>query len=512
MSYRGATLRIPFDAAGFQHNRNEERMPPPILVDGSKNYDLHEGGISKRGGTTAVLSSALSGNPEGRGIFQFVRSDGQKFTLFSDSNGNLYSNSESNIIKSGMSPQNIYSFSVFANECYIADGNTVPQVFDGTSVRSVTPATDWTLAGDYPFQMFPVSLGANQRMLAVTRDAVYLSANNDGDDFSDGSVVKIPIYARKGPVSGGVEWNGSPWVFTKTQSFRIDISASDTASWGYQEMQFSGGVAHWRLIVKAGNDVFLMNDSASIYSIRAVNSAGDYEQANLTRPAFIDRWIKEKVNLSAIERFHGAYDENQRSIIFFVQVSGTFVNTAIRFYLDRPVDRAWAIHNNPVSSSGYDAAASAQFEISPGVRRIRTISFAGQIYTLDQSTMSDDDVPYEFNVKFGKIFGENPRTTKHFRRGLLYALSNTDTTVTIRVWISGERKSDRTIQVGGTGATFGSAMFDSSYFARAEISAIAFDLEHYGKDAQIELVENEAGTDLFLAGMDLLMEEIGVIE
>lgn len=511
MSKRVTTLRIPFHQAGYQFGRDTEYLAPFALVDETSNVNFHEGGIGKRGGTDHFLASAITGNPAIRGLYQYKSTNGNK-VVFSDATGKLYHTSESNVLKTGMSTSNYYSFSVFADELYIADGGSVPQVWDGSAASTSSISgipTDWTGVGGYPFQIIPHARGANARNWAIRSDAVYASAADDGDDFSDANVIKIPVYSEGGLV-GGFDFGGTLFVFSKTKTYLIDDVDSDTSKWGYSEAIWEGGASHWRLITKAGNNLYIMSDEGFIYSLAGIQGTGNYEQSNLTRPAYIDRWFREQVIRSDVEKFHSVFDRSLRCINYHVRVGGSNTNTVLKYFIDRPPELAFIIHENETSPSGFDASVSAEVQESIGTYKIYTGDFNGEIWKHEQSTFADDSADYKANVKLKPLNLENPRTYKLFKRGKIRAKATGNFELTIRVYIDGVRKNDILLSLAGTGAFFGTAVFDTSVFARDEIIPVDFELGHHGYDIQLEVLNENAGEDFFLSEMLIDFKVMGV--
>lgn len=505
MGYRGQTARIPFDAAGFQHSRNQDLLIPTALVEPTKNINFHEGGIGKRGGNTKLFGSPITNSPAIRGLFDFRKRNGSQYLMFATLEGKVYWNTETNVIKTGMSTSNFFNFSSFNDEVYVCDGASVPQYWDGVAANtsSVTVPTSWTTNANYPFQMIPHGKGASSRVWAFTKDSAWASAHNNGHDFSDANVIQIPIPAEGGLV-GGIDFGGVLIVFSKTKAYLIDDSDIDPDNWGYQEAIWEGGVAHWRLIIKAGNNVFLVTDEGNIYSLRGVQATGDYESVNLTRPAFIDRWIREKVSRSNIENFHAAYDRTLRAINFFFQVGGTQNNTNLKFFIDRPPEVAWVPHDNLEASSGFLGSCSAEVRVSVGDYRIYTGDFSGMIWKHEQTGRDDNGSGYESSVKLKALDMGNPRIFKHFSQGRIRTRAAGNYDLTVRVWIDGVRKPDISLSLAGTGATFDTAMFDSSVFSEDSLIPVSFEINDYGFDLQLEILNSETGEDFFLS--ELLLD------
>lgn len=512
MSYAGQILRIPFSASGFDYNRNTDLLPVTALINPSSNINLHEGGLGKRGGTSLVLAGAITGTPRLYGLYHYIKRSGTTFLMFAAADGKLYRDAEANVLKTGMATSNYYSFALFDDNLFVADGSTRPQWWDGAAGATsnlTADATDWAGSPGYPIQVIFHARGTNQRLWWVTRNALYAGKLNDGKDAADANIQKMPVYTDTGLV-GAVDFNGTIFGFSKTKAYIVDDSSATTTNWGYTEAIWDGGVANWRLITKAGNNLFLMNDELAIYSIQAVNSSGDYEQVNLTRPPHIDRWFREKATLSGIESFNASYDRTQRAINYFVQVGGSGNNTSVKYFIDRPPEIAWMIHDNQTYDSGYKASISAQYRTGPGQYTVYTGDYAGRIWKLEQSAKTDNSNAIKANFKTKELDMDNPRMWKHFKEARLRIRSTGTLNLTIRIWVDGVRRDDVILSISGTGAVFDSATFDSSTFATDTIVPRRFKIGHYGFTLQMEVVNETANEDFFISELLIDFKEEGV--
>lgn len=509
MGYQGNLVRIPLNLSGIQAGRNPDLFDVAALLEASKNVNYHENGIGKRGGTANVLSSAISGNPAIRGLYQYRKRSGTSFTMFSDATGKLYWNSASNVLKTGMSTTNYFSFALADDNVFIADGTTTPQYWDGSAATttSVTAATSWT--GNMPFQLISHSRGANDRMWAVTKDSLWASKDGTPTNFSDAEVVQISIDAPGGLV-GAFDFGGTLFAFSKTKTYIIDDNDVDVANWGAYEAQWDGGVAHWRLIVKAGNNLYLMSEEGNMYSLRGVQATGDYEQSTITRPANIDRYIREKVILSDIETFHASYDRKLRAIKWFIREGGSTTNTALVYFIDRPDNTAWSRHNNESNASGYTASISAEFLVSTGNFQVYTGDFSGMIWSLEQISRSDNGNSYSTSIKIRRQEFGNRLMWKHFHSTQIKTGGTGNYTLTARTWIDGVRQEDQTLTISGSGATFDTAIFDTDVFAEDSLVPIGFEIKAYGYDIQHEFINDAVGEDFFHTELLFLYKECGV--
>lgn len=513
MGYRGKTYQIPCDRGGLNYNQNTDKIPPESVVSPSRNINYHEGGKRKRGGTAKVNGTAISGAPRLMGGFDFQLS-ASSFQVVLGNDGGLYKNSTTTI-KTGMSTTNKPSFEVFGSELYVCDGDTTPQTWDGSAAGTsnlTDPNADWT-GSNQPFQVIAHGKGASRRLWMLYGSAVYYSVLADGKDFNGGTSGKITIDTGDAiGLVGGIEFQDRLIVFSRTKAFIIDDTDASTSNWGYEQAAWSGGVAHWRLIVKTPNDLVLMAEDGEIYSIAAAQDYGDYKRASLARPAFIDNYIRENVKLSSIDDFHAVYDPGLRAILFSVIRSGqTQVDTALVYFIDRPPEEAWAIHDNQNTASGYKASCSFLVRASAGSYLIYTGDYSGFIWKLNQATRSDDGNAYYGGLKTPNLAFDNPRLRKHYRRAYIIAKTQGSYNLQVNVWVDGVVQTATTVSLSGTGGVLDTDLLDSFVLGGTEFLDRAFDLGYYGRRIQLELYNSGAGQDFFISQILIDHKTIGAL-
>ena len=518
MAYNGQTLRSPFLQTGLRDDRSQELLPVTSLVLPSKNVNFHENGLSKRGGNALYLNSALSGTPKIQGGFQFRLNNGAYFNLFA-ANGKIYQSNESNVLKTGHSTSNPISFAQIGAQSgqtitqyvFWADGQILPQYWDGSSPAStaVTPATSWSGSSGMPFQIINHARNANIRLWAITKDSVWASKLAEPWNFGDAAVVQIPVYSKGGLV-GGIDLGGQLFVWDKTKTYLIDDSDASSANWGYHESLWDGGAAHWRLVCKANNNLFIMAEDSTIYSLQGIIATGAYSASPIARPAYIDKFIRDHVTLSNIENFCCAYDRKLRAIKWFMQEGGSTNNIALTFFVDKPPTDAWIIHDNEDYPSGYQAAAVWEVRNGPGDWQLWTGDFAGKIWKLEQSTDSDNGNPFMTRIKTIRQDLGSPRAWKHFKGVVFRGSANGKVYFTMRKYIEGVRRSDSSFSISGSGAKIGSAHVGVDRIAGDSLTPITIDIGEYGRDAQFEFINNAIGQDFFLSEMIYLYSPRGV--
>ena len=378
-----------------------------------------------------------------------------------------------------------------------------------------TISADWS-GSDFPDQMVKHGFGNSERAWAkgVTAypEAVYYSVNGDGDDFGGSGSGKISIETSDGfGIVGLVEFGDTLIAFGKKRAYLIEDTSTSTSNWGYAAAQWSGGVANQRLIVRTDNDVFCMMEDGEIYSVTAAQTYGDYRKASLTRPAHIDRWIQDNVRLSFIDDFHASYDPVKRAIKWFMVRNGeTQVDTAIVYFIDRPPEVAWSIHDNQDYNSGYSASCSTTVRVGVGDYEVWTGDYSGFIWKLEQGNANDDGNGYYNGVRTPNNSFDGPHVSKHFRRGRVVTEPKGSYSLNVRWWVDGTEQTARTISLSPSGATFGSGLFGTAVFAGEDLIDSSYDLGQVGKRLQREYYLNTANQEFYLSADILDFKPLGV--
>jgi hypothetical protein len=504
MGIKADLLHVPMTEASFNFSRNYQLIPDTALIEPSTNYNLHNLGLEQRGGSSKVRAFSVTNRVMGG--YDFRQSNGHQYMVYAKNNGSVYRDNDTNVLATGMSTSNFFHFGQYYDDLYISDGASTPKKWDGTTVTTLTPASDWAL--NPPFQMIFHPRGASFRMWAVCSNGVYASSPAAIDDFSDGGVILIPIYSKGGLV-GAIEFGQELFVFSRTECFRILDTDADPTNWGYEKAIWTGGVAHWRLIVLADNNVFMLTDDLNIYSLQGVFQTGDYRQASISRPAQIDRYLREQTSYSNIENWHAAYDPKLRCIKWFIQVSGTTNNQALVQFLDKPADKCWAVHNNQDYASGYSASCSFTNRTSVSDWRIRTGDYTGSIWELESPNKYDNLNPYTSILKFKKWEFGNPVMHKHFPKGLIRTRSSTPINFDIYMTVNSYALPTQHLSLNSQSAVFDTAIFDTDTFAAENIGTTPFDIKAYGETLQMEIRHSSITEDFFISEIIIAFKECG---
>ena len=131
MSYSGEVYRVLCNQGGLNLSANEGLLPVESIVEGSKNINLIEGGRRKRGGTSIVNASAISGTPVIKGLYDF-NIPGGAFIMMATDDGKIWRNS-STVLKTGLTTSRFSNFETFDKEVVICNGADLPQTWDGSA-------------------------------------------------------------------------------------------------------------------------------------------------------------------------------------------------------------------------------------------------------------------------------------------------------------------------------------------------------------------------------------------
>lgn len=507
------TFNIPLDGGGFTDNPNIDLIQPNMMLDGSRNINLEERGRRKRGGTSHVNAAAFSGTPRVMGIFDFTLQDTTQHIVTATGDGKLFRD-DTNTIKTGLSTNKITDFEVFDDVLYIANGTDTPQKWTGTGNTSDHPAvpSDWATAK--PKQFLRHGRGKYQRLWALgfVDGACYASQQGDADDFSDANVIKLTVRTNDGfGIVGGVVFRKELVVMGKQESFIMEVFDADTANWGWVKAPWEGGAANFRLIVRTPTDIICMQEDGEIYSVREAQFSGDLKLASIVRPSQMDRWIKANINLAQIENFHAKYDPVLRAVIFSVTRSGGNTNdTALIYYIDRPVEQAWTIHDNEDSASGFDASASALVRVGVGDFQVYTGDYAGNLWKLNQSNRNDNMNPINGVIKFPRIVITNAFERKLFQQARVVASTSGVTQLTVKVFVDDTLRKTKVIDLSSSGATLGSFVLDTDILGGIELADKTTTIAQIGKRIQFELSNNRLNEDFYISQLGIDFRPFGI--
>ena len=522
MGYAGKTYELPFNLGGLNHNPNIGKIPTEAMVHPSRNLNLNEDGRGSRGGTSKLLTGY--GGAAIVGQYHYMLQNGTDFVVVATTDGKIWKDITTTI-KTGLTAGKTTTFEILNNELYICNGADIPQVWDGsagsTSNLTLVP-TDWTGAS-HPAWMVKHGRGLSERLWAggcpSNPNNIYASDLNDGvseADFSDANVISTYIETgNDGGLSGATEYGDRLIMFSDTRAYVYNDSDTNTDNWGYSKAQFEYGAASFNLIVKTPNDLVAMMEDGTVYSVKAVQEYGDYKAASLTKPAFIDRWIQEYVDLTKIAQFHARYDPSKRAIKFFMVYKGqTQVTMALVYFIDRGPMEGWIPHDNQTSTSGYTAAASCSYKASAGSLKILTGDYSGNVWELETANDNDDSNGFYGGTKTARLTFENSRLTKKFMKAFLLCHARGNYDISVNIWVydgsTTTLAGSTTINLNTGQAVWGTMVWGVfTWSAADEIIDEVFALGFRGKRIQFEFFNSNADEGFFLSSLHTDFKYLG---
>ena len=516
MGYLGSTYTIPCNRGGLTANPNIDLTPPEAVVD-CKNINLHQNGKETRGGTEKVNSTAIATSPQIMGGMHAIFQDGTTVILAATSNGYIYKD-YTTALKSGLTNTGFCNFVMYANKVYFTNLLNRPQTWDGSAASTsdlVDVPTDWLTDSNWPKYMIAHGRGVSRRLWAFgcanTPNRVYASQLGT-DSFSDANVITLNIETGSGSgIVGAVEFGERLIFFSKTKAFIIDDTSATTSNWGYAKAIWEGGVAHHRLIIKTLNDVLCMTEDGDVYSIGAVQSYGDYHAASIARPAFIDRYIREKAKLTDIEKFHAIYDTKLRLVrFFFVRVGMSVVDSDLVYFIDKGAEEGWSLHDNTTYASGHKASCSFLARAGAGDWRVYTGDYAGFIWKLETNNSNDDSNPFRSSFKTPRLVIDNSRGTKHFNSGVIVVRGEGGYSVNIDTWVDEGALASQGVSLSTNSGIWGTSKWDNFTWGGELMLDKFFDIKSVGKRIQFEIYNDQINKKFYISQIHIDFKPLSV--
>lgn len=439
------------------------------------------------------------------GLYDFRLASGTQFIVRATADGSIWKD-DTTTIKTGLSSDKFTHFMQSGDMLFACNGADVPQTWDGAAAATTAIAnvpTDWT-GTNFPQQMVAHGKGNSLRNWAIgcptTNKNVYASVDGDLDDFTQATVLNFYIETGDGSgLVGGIDFGDRLLLFSKTRSFVLEDTDTNTDNWGYSESQWYGGAASHRLIIRTPNDVIAMMEDGEIYSVTTAQQYGDYKAASLTRPSYMHEYIADYINLTAIDDFHAVYDSKLRAVLFFMVSTGeTEVDTCLAYFIDKPPQSAWSTFNNIVYDSGYKAASSAPVLAATGDNQIYTGGYNGWVWNLNTSARNDNDNGYYGGITTPHLSFEDARIHKRYDN-LFVVTTEESYNLQVRWAMDGLRQSAIELSSSGTGVKLGTFMLDTDTLADQTISDSLSRLGAIGKRIQVEVYNDTVNEDFLLS-------------
>lgn len=489
----------------FNGNDDLTDIPAGQFVENTRNGNTHNGGFEKRGGT-ALVGSAISGNPDSLGGGQLLkRSSLTRHLYFAGDDGAVYRDGVS--ILSSRSSSAYTHFTPVDDLMFISNGVQGVQVDTGSAVAAITTAaTDWT-GSNQPKKFVLHSKQASRRVfawgVAGKENVLYYSSTAGFQVFNGGTSGTVVCDFRHGEgIIDVVSKDGTLWIFGKEETFYLDDSSTTISDWGALRASFKGGAHSARLSCIANNSIFVMNTEGDIYEVQSAEQLRDVEQASIAEPFFIHNYIKRNWDLTKINQFHMAYEPKTRSLrIFGVRQGQTVVDDSLVYYVNQakwgpPHDGR---ENASTNGTGYKAAASFSAQASDGTKRLYTQDYNGQTWELESTTKADASNAYTAVASLPWLDFELEGVEKRYPYGILSYKSLGDYQVDIQWFVDGILQAVSTVSLAASGAVLDSFILDTDRLALIGISEREFEMGQIGRKIRLEISNDGEGEDFLLS-------------
>ena len=146
-----------------------------------------------------------------------------------------------------------------------------------------------------------------------------------------------------------------------------------------------------------------------------------------------------------------------------------------------------------------------------GDYEVWTGDYSGFLWKLNQSNANDDSAAFYNGVKTPNAALDNPRISKHFKRGRVVTEPKGTYSVNVNWWVDGVAQTARTISLVGTGSIFGTGTFGTATFGGEDLIDSSYEFGQYGKRLQQEFYMNTANQEFFLSSNLIDFKPIGIL-
>lgn len=277
------------NATGGLNLRASERSLLPNEALDLMNVELTKnGGILKSNGNIKANLSAIAGNPKITGMYQYIKSDGNKFLLVSAGTGLYILGNDGSLtqVYNALSNAAACSFATFNDVCIIVNGANHPLVFDGFTVTNLPNWTTIETAG-YPSL---VEVWKNRLWLAGNPQKpfrVYWSQPGTHSGWATANGAgSVDVNRNDGQKVTGIKTYFDSLVIYKERSTHQLIGDSAPGSGGPNEFTIRPistdiGCVAPKTILNVGNDQYFLAED-QIASLKTTNAFGDVNTQNVS--------------------------------------------------------------------------------------------------------------------------------------------------------------------------------------------------------------------------------------
>jgi len=420
VAFQGHSVEWQLGSLGMDSRRSTTRLTPGAFTL-IENADFTVDTLKKRGGNVPYNATPASGSPRIVGMGDFwIGGTTQKF-LVATGDGKLYvadGGAISTTYKTGLGTNKLTHFTQafdytvgLLDKAFSYNGFNAVQVYDGSGVADLaTPPADWGGNNQPKFGLQGHVLRHWAFGNANRPSFLYYSATNNPTNFTAMGSGFFDVYGQ--PITGLGEHLTRLFVFSENRIFYVDTSAFDTAAWKIIPLDAGGGTRSTYSVLNIPNDLLFMGLDGGIRSLVAVQTFGDFTQADVSGPWLRD-WINAHVNLNALEGVRAMYDPIKRVVFYAVPIDSSDTNNAL-------IKGALPTLQNPEEGIRWSVDTSVRpcsflMRKEGGTLRPYYGDYAGKIHAMDQVNLNDDGAGYTVRALSGDHNLGLPKVKKIFR-------------------------------------------------------------------------------------------------
>ena len=469
MAFRGRIAEIPVGQDGLIGVSVHPNVPPTRLID-CNNITLEEGMLRKEGGAEKYNATAISGDPEIYGGWDWWPSIATQRMIVWGSDGKLYKDSGAGTfattLKSGLSTPSFTPFfvdggkEVAANNAklFILSGSNQVQVLSGdgaTTANITTPAADW--ATSYP------TCGCihEGRFWGAGNSndphRVYYSTTSSHEDMTGAGSGSISVFPGEGErIMALISFKGLLIVMKAPFGiYVVDTTDVTVANWKAstrisKEIGICGPHA-WCYI---DDDVIFVERGGEINVLSAIQEFGNLGTQSLTTNLLMNNFFHQNINKAEIYRTYAVFYPDKRIAYFAMPgIGSNELNIRIILDMNAQAPRFLASQRDSVRSMWLRRNADL-------VRVPIAGDTSGFVWELDQESRSKDGSGYEgmFQIPHLDLSHVDPilatkRKNGMFLEAVVEPKGNWDLSVDI-LW-DGEYTETINFDMGSTGVALG---------------------------------------------------------
>lgn len=205
---------------------------------------------------------------------------------------------------------------------FLFTGSNQVQVIQGDQAirRNISsPAADWSTS-------FPTcGVSHRGRLCAFGNGSdphrLYMSDTNDQEKFTGAGALSFSVFPGEGEgLLNGYVYQGRLFLFKRPAgAYYLDDTDPDPNNWGIKRLTNSFGAASVGSVIAPLGDMLVANSTGSVTSIKAAQTFGDVESADLLSLLRNESFMRENMNTSENQQRRAVYYPDRKWAMFTYQ-------------------------------------------------------------------------------------------------------------------------------------------------------------------------------------------------